>query len=170
MDGALVGAACDCGACADDPDAPVARGAKGCLRAGRDDALDWNLEKILHPRHGEGGGGVAGYNDHLGLLGEEEAADLDTVAFHGFPAFPPVRDARRVANVENRLGGEMLLESRCHREAANAGIEHANGVKARVARCVGFHSVFHLPGLIDQLSSSRILLFWKERPLQREIV
>ena len=31
----------------------------------------------------------------------------------------------------------MLLESRGDGESANAGIEDANGVKARIARCVG---------------------------------
>ena len=36
-------------------------------------------------------------------FGEEETADLDAVAFHSFPAFPSVRDACRVANIENCL-------------------------------------------------------------------
>ena len=92
MDGTLVSAACDCGARADDANPTVARDAKGGFCTGRDDTLDRNIEKLLHPRHGEGGSGVASDDNHLGLLGKKEAADSMLLPLGSFPAFTPVRE------------------------------------------------------------------------------
>jgi hypothetical protein len=162
MDGALVGPAGDCGARTDDANTPVSRGTKRGFRSGLDDTLDRNFEKFTHPRRSQGGGSVAGDNYDLGLLGKKKSTHLDAVAFHGFSTLPPVRHARRIADVKNRLGGQQSLESCRYCESANAGIEDANRVKAGVARCIGFHE----NSASIQLAAGMSIASWTLRGLQ----
>ena len=102
-DGALVGAALDRGAGADDADVAVARGGGGGLRAGSDDAGDADREVFFEDGQREGGGGVAGDDDGLGVSLEKKRGDLQAVTLHRGGAFSAVGDAGGVAEILDRF-------------------------------------------------------------------
>ena len=113
------------------------------LRAGLDDAGDGDAQRLAEARDAEGAGGVAGDDDELCALGEEEAGEFLTVTLDGGLALAAVRDARGVADVEDALRGEKLAERRDDGEAANAGIKNADGARSFSGRGLAGGGFFH---------------------------
>src|SRR4051812_36846567 len=71
--------------------------------------------------------GVAGNDEGLDLLFDEEGGDLEAVTPHGLGTFRTVGNARGVAEIRHALAGELLHHGMGPREPANSGIEDADG-------------------------------------------
>ncbi len=93
-----------------------------------DDAENRNRDRVLNGIQGQGAGGVAGDDQELrALLADQELRAFGGVAGNGAAGFGAVRQARRVAQ-KGILGLRHALdESAQHGQAAEAGIEDADG-------------------------------------------
>jgi hypothetical protein len=74
----------------------------------------------MEARHGERRGGIARNDNHLRLLSEQEAADLDTVTLDRCGALAAVGHAGGIADVENILRGRSWRSASDDCEAADA--------------------------------------------------
>ena len=82
----------------------------GRIRAGFDDAQDGHRHGIPKFRHGQGGGCVAGDDQVLGTLPDEEAGALNRVAGHRGRGLRAVRQPRGVAEVQVARAGQAGSE------------------------------------------------------------
>ena len=101
--------------------------AVAALDAGVDDADDGDAEAALDVVEGEGGGGVAGDDEEVGALGFEEAGAFDGVAGDGALGFGAVGEAGGVAEVDVVRAGDEGQQGAEDGEAAEAGVEDADG-------------------------------------------
>jgi len=103
------------------------RSGEGGSGAGFDYPDDGDGDGLLDVFEGQGGGGVAGYDEEVGALFVEKLCAGDGVAGDGFAGFGAVGQARSVAEVDV-VGawdeGEQRAEDG---EAAEAGVEDADG-------------------------------------------
>lgn len=127
-DGVFVGAAGDRGSGADNADDLIFCGGDRGFGSRKNDTLDRNLEKLFHARDAQGGGGVAGDDDHLGALGEEEFANFHAVTLDSLAAFATVGNAGRIADVEDIFRRQEPPEAGGDGEAPDAGIKNANRI------------------------------------------
>ena len=90
-------------------------------------ADDGHGEVLLGMGEASGRGRVAGDDDHLHVPADEPRADLLHEAVHLGLIARPIGAARRVAEVQDGLLRQALLQRAGHREAPVAGIEHPDG-------------------------------------------
>ena len=82
---------------------------------------------LAHQLVGGGRGRVAGNHNQLAVLAQQQVADFDGIGLNGGRAFVAVGQMGRIAEVHDALVGQPPGHGPRHREAANAGVEHANG-------------------------------------------
>jgi hypothetical protein len=123
----LVGVGADGAAGGDDADAFGGGVGERTFHAGLDHAEDRDAIDFAELVECVGGGGVAGDDDRLDVLGEEESDILLGEALDGFAAFRAVGDAGGVAEVDDGFPGQELLDGADHGEAADSGVEDAEG-------------------------------------------
>src|SRR5439155_24914073 len=117
------------------PDGPVARGATGPDPAGLDDAEHVDAERRLHhpaldSGQGRRGRAVARHDEQLHAPLDELLGDLEAEALELLRVAPAVREARRVAEVDEvlvRQRDEQLVQDG---QPADAGVEDADGAAA----------------------------------------
>jgi len=123
----LVGVAFDGAFGADDADALAVGGGEGGGDAGFEDAEDGDAEGGAEGVEGVGGGGVAGDDDGFDALVDQELGVFEGEAADGFWGLGAVGDAGGVAEVDDGFVGEELAEGADDGEAADAGVEDAEG-------------------------------------------
>ncbi len=99
----------------------------GSLGTGLDDSYDGDGEVGADVFEGEGGGGVAGDDEEVGALSEEEAGAGEGVADDGLAGLGAVGETGGVAEVDVvGVGdeGEKIVQDG---EAAEAGVKDADG-------------------------------------------
>jgi len=112
----------------DDEDVAGAGGATRGGGAGVDYAEDWNGNGVLDGVEGQGAGGVAGDDEELGaLFTDQELGALCGVAGDGAAGLGAVGETGGVAEEGKPGAGETLDECAEDGEAAEAGIEDADG-------------------------------------------
>ncbi len=110
----------------------------GC--AGLDDAEDGDGDGVLNGVEGERAGGVAGDDEEVGaLFADQELGALDGVAGDGAARLGAVGQAGGVADEGEAGRGHAIDEGAEDGEAAEAGVEDADGGDADsgCAHCVG---------------------------------
>jgi hypothetical protein len=123
----LVGVALDGAFGADDADALAVGRGEGGGDAGFEDAEDGDAEGGAEGVEGVGGGGVAGDDDGFDALVDQELGVFEGEAADGFGGLGAVGDAGGVAEVDDGFVGEELAEGADDGEAADAGVEDAEG-------------------------------------------
>jgi hypothetical protein len=123
----LVGVAFDGAFGADDADALAVGGGEGGGDAGFEDAEDGDAEGGAEGVESVGGGGVAGDDDGFDALVDQELGVFEGEAADGFRGLGAVGDAGGVAEVDDGFVGEELAECADDGEAADAGVEDAEG-------------------------------------------
>ena len=114
-----------CGA--DDADAAVAGGADGAP-GGRDDHLDdRHVVALAGVAQHRGAGGVAGDDEHLDALVDEVVEAVQGVLADLGDRLGAVRLAGGVAEVEHRLVRQLVEDGAGDGQAAEAGVEDADG-------------------------------------------
>ncbi len=101
-----------------------------------DYAYDGDGEGVLDVREGEGGGGVAGYDEEVGALVGEEAGAGEGVAGDGLAGFGAVGEAGGVAEIDVVGSGDEGEEGAEDGEASEAGVEDSYGGVCLVHRWV----------------------------------
>ena len=128
MAGGGVGVALDGGVGGDDQDVAGVGGGAGGLCAGLDDAEDGDGDGVLNGVECQGAGGVAGDDEELGaLLADQELGALGGVAGDGAAGLGAVREAGGVAEEGEAGLRHALDEGAQDGEAAEAGVEDADG-------------------------------------------
>ena len=120
--------AIDCGVGRDYQHVSAARcGARG-RRSGLDHSEDRHGNRRLDCIEGQGAGGVAGDYQKLGaLFAHQELRALDGIAGDGAPRLGAVGQAGGVAEKGKPRVGKTANQGAQHREAAEAGVEDADG-------------------------------------------
>lgn len=126
-EGVLIRAAADGAGGADDADALAGGIGKGGLDARLQDADDGDAEGGLQKRQGVGGGGVAGDDDGLDAMADEELGVLHGETADGVGGFGAVRDAGGIAEVDDGFIRKQLPQGADDGEAADAGIKDTEG-------------------------------------------
>ncbi len=98
----------------------------GC-GSGLDDSYDWDGEVGADFFEGQGGGGVAGYDEEVGTLSEEKAGAGESVADDGLAGFGAVGEPSGVAEVDVVGAGDEGEEIVQDGEAAEAGVKDTDG-------------------------------------------
>src|SRR6266542_3783691 len=78
---------------------------------------------------------ITGNNKRLRVLPRQDPRQFHSVALHGFRAFRPVRNTRRVAQIKNVFVWQQVAQCLHDSKAADARIENANG--ARITHAAG---------------------------------
>ena len=108
------------------------------MGSGLDYADDGDGEGLLDVFEGEGGGGVAGDDEEFGALFVEELCAGDGVAGDGLAGLGAVGEAGGVAEVDVVGAGDERQQGAEDGEAAEAGVEDADGG----VRCRGVYLGF----------------------------
>jgi hypothetical protein len=96
-------------------------------RAGLHDADHRDVERLLRGCEACSGARVAGDNDHLHSPMGQPRADLEHEVAHVFERAGAVRTSGGVSEVEDRFAREGAHHLPGDREAAESGVEHADG-------------------------------------------
>jgi len=92
-----------------------------------DDAYYRNGERLLDVFESEGAGGVTGYDEEVGPLVLQKFCAGDGVAGDGLVGFGAVGEARGVAEIDIVRSGNEREQGTEDGEAAEAGVEDADG-------------------------------------------
>ena len=98
-----------------------------CARARLDHADHRNRELFAKRRQRCRRGGVAGDDQHLDATPEKMVRCLQRIPRHDGGRFRPVRNARGVAEVDQRLIGKRPRNLPEDRQSAHSGVEHSDG-------------------------------------------
>ncbi|SPC13398.1 hypothetical protein CT19431_60062 [Cupriavidus taiwanensis] len=101
-------------------------GRGGGLQAGFDPD-DRHRQALTQQRHGMAGGGIAGDHQRLAALADHPLAGLQRAGFDEVLRFFAVGRVLRVGQVQQRLVRQQGADLAQHRQAAEAGIEDADG-------------------------------------------
>ena len=132
---ALVSAAVDRSAGADDAHVAVASRGDGGLRARLNHSGDRDGQSGGQLGKGEGRRGIAGDYDCLRVLAQKHRGDFKAVALHRRRALSAVRDARGVAEIKNGLVRQQSPQRAHDRETADAGVEYPDRLRIAAALC-----------------------------------
>jgi len=126
-DRSFVGHALDRRPGADDPHSAALRVSDRLRGAGTDDADHRDGHSSLQYLKGEGGRGVAGNNEELDALREQEEGAFEGVFRHHPGRLVPVGNSRGITEIDDMFMGEKFFDLFEDGHASDPGIEHSDG-------------------------------------------
>ena len=125
-EGVLVGAAGDGGLRADDADLPVAGGGRGPAHRREDHLHHRDVVALAGVAEGGGAGGVAGDHEHLDAVVHQAVHDGERVPADLGDGQRAVRAVRGVADVADRLVGQLVEHRPGDRQPTDTRVEDAD--------------------------------------------
>src|ERR1041385_7607651 len=101
-----------------------------CSRARTDHTDDLDLQSSSDRWQGQGRRSVAGDHEQLDSMCRQEARILDRISFHSSQRLRPIRNPRGVAQIDEALVGQMLMQRAIDGQPADATVKDADGKRS----------------------------------------